>query len=259
MSSKTWFYRNFICAGIFVLFTSFQPSLPEEGYPCQSLCSASSKNGLVLRDRADRAGRALDLILYGHTVQVLEHTGRYETIEVRGEWLKVKYLEKTGFVFGGFLRPSEVEIAPSEFDPSHSKFSGGMGCTGSTFSEYALTLEFQPGTVVYTLDSAGSNDCRLIPGAVEKPYNGSTHVIQRGTWSRTGRTITVDLGPGTLTQTCVDGYQGGKETSVPPIQHTFYLVHCEDRSGQKGFQSASYSLISPTMTEKLIWAKITDR
>ncbi|MCB0540272.1 MAG: SH3 domain-containing protein, partial [Bacteroidetes bacterium] len=61
--------------------------------------------GLKLRKKAGRSSETLGHIAFGEKLEVLDDTtGLQETIyDIPGRWLKVRYGEKVGWVFGGLV------------------------------------------------------------------------------------------------------------------------------------------------------------
>lgn len=65
-----------------------------------------SQNGINLRDKPDTTATSLTVIPYGEMVTVKEKSSEEKTINsVKGFWNKVSWKDKTGWVFGGFIRP----------------------------------------------------------------------------------------------------------------------------------------------------------
>jgi len=64
----------------------------------------TAKGGLRMRDAASTKGKKAGLIPHGTKVEILETSGDDMTISsATGKWTKVKWGEKVGWVFGGFL------------------------------------------------------------------------------------------------------------------------------------------------------------
>jgi len=65
---------------------------------------AEVKSGLSLREKPQIAGKKLATIPAGKEFIILDSAGPEAVIEQKpGRWFKVKYLKKTGWVFGGFV------------------------------------------------------------------------------------------------------------------------------------------------------------
>ncbi len=63
-----------------------------------------SKGGLRMRDAPDISGTKIGVIPRGEIVELLEESGETITISgATGKWSRVKWKNKTGWVFGGFL------------------------------------------------------------------------------------------------------------------------------------------------------------
>ena len=65
----------------------------------------TSKSGLVLRSSATAKSKKITTIPYNAKVQIINNNGPRETIYgISSNWYKIKYKNKTGWVFGGFLK-----------------------------------------------------------------------------------------------------------------------------------------------------------
>jgi hypothetical protein len=63
-----------------------------------------SEGGLRMRDAPDISGSKIAVIPRGNIVELLEESGEMITISgVTGKWSRVKWKNRTGWVFGGFL------------------------------------------------------------------------------------------------------------------------------------------------------------
>jgi uncharacterized protein YgiM (DUF1202 family) len=61
-------------------------------------------SGMNMRASPDQKGEIILLVPYGKQVEVLGKTDKYLEIEgIVGEWYKIKFNEKEGYVFSGFL------------------------------------------------------------------------------------------------------------------------------------------------------------
>ena len=74
-----------------------------------------SKDGMNLREGASKTTKLIDFMPYLSQVIILEMNGPEETLHnVKSRWFKIKYMNKEGWVFGGFVRvinTNEVENA----------------------------------------------------------------------------------------------------------------------------------------------------
>lgn len=71
----------------------------------------SANGGLKLRDKPDTKGKVLGIIPDGAKVVLLEETGKAMTISgATGKWSNVKWVDETGWVFGGFLSEKEKTV-----------------------------------------------------------------------------------------------------------------------------------------------------
>ena len=72
--------------------------------PAEKSRTVISKGGLRMRETPDQKGEVMVVIPEGDKVELLETTGDEMTISgATGKWSKVKWKEKSGWVFGGFL------------------------------------------------------------------------------------------------------------------------------------------------------------
>jgi len=70
---------------------------------------ASASGGLNMRDKPDASGTLVATIPDWVKVEAFEEAGNEVTIGgVAGKWTRVKWNDKTGWVFGGFLKPGPV-------------------------------------------------------------------------------------------------------------------------------------------------------
>lgn len=90
----------------------------------------SATGGLRMRDKPDTTGNKLGTIPTGTKVDLLEETGKDMTIAgATGKWSKVKWGDKTGWVFGGFL--AEMKMG-SKTDSNADGFTGSDSLIGKT-------------------------------------------------------------------------------------------------------------------------------
>ena len=91
----------------------------------------TAKGGLRMRDKPDTSGNKMGIIPTRTKVDLLEETGKAMTISgATGKWTKVKWADKKGWVFGGFLsvkkanQPSDTKALfyQVEFSKSLSKY-----------------------------------------------------------------------------------------------------------------------------------------
>lgn len=79
----------------------------------------TAKSGLRLRDKpTTKDSKVIGLIPYGERVDLLEETGNEMKIDgANGKWSKVKWLNKTGYAFGGFLSGNKPVALPAKPKP----------------------------------------------------------------------------------------------------------------------------------------------
>lgn len=98
---------------------------------------ASSADGLFLREGPNTSGRKLAIIPFGERLEVQDFPTAYVVLDNRkGAWAKVKWQNKIGFVFSGFLADDLNTALNGKI------FSHGLDCTGLTHSEFTWHLFF---------------------------------------------------------------------------------------------------------------------
>ncbi len=76
----------------------------DESKSDSGIVKVMSENGIVLREKADKKSAKLAAIPWGTEIEMIDSSGPIEIIDgVGGHWVKVKYIDKSGWVFGGFL------------------------------------------------------------------------------------------------------------------------------------------------------------
>ena len=119
---------------------------------------AAAADGVYLREDADISGRKLALIPFGDKLEVHGSSTVYTVIDGRrGAWVKVKWQNLPGFVFGGFLAKDLNTALIGRI------FSYGLQCTGLSHSEFTWRLYFLPESR-YRMEhiSAFATDCSLV-------------------------------------------------------------------------------------------------
>jgi hypothetical protein len=67
--------------------------------------------GLRIRDQAGLEGEVIGVIPYAEKVMLLYEEEQVETIDdITGKWSKIRWQDKEGWVFGGFLQKEEIVI-----------------------------------------------------------------------------------------------------------------------------------------------------
>jgi hypothetical protein len=72
-----------------------------------------AKSGLMMREKPDVKGKTITLIPEGEELVLIEE--KSEKINIagkKGKWSKIKWKDKTGWVFGGFLQTQEQYRSP---------------------------------------------------------------------------------------------------------------------------------------------------
>lgn len=81
-------------------------------------------SGLKLRAEPNVSGKLLKVIPFGQKVETLDTLEETYTIEwIQGNWTKVKYEGKTGYVFDGFLSPLPIPVNDYELSQSDADIS----------------------------------------------------------------------------------------------------------------------------------------
>ncbi|MBN1798721.1 MAG: SH3 domain-containing protein [Spirochaetales bacterium] len=71
--------------------------------------------GLRIRNQASLDGEVIGAIPYAEKVMLLYEEEQIETIDnTKGKWSKIRWQEKEGWVFGGFLQKEEITITETE-------------------------------------------------------------------------------------------------------------------------------------------------
>jgi hypothetical protein len=74
----------------------------------------NAEAGLHIRDKASIDGNVIGAIPYAEKVMLLYEEDKLETIDgIAGKWSKIRWQEKEGWVFGGFLQKEEIKIINS--------------------------------------------------------------------------------------------------------------------------------------------------
>ena len=107
-----------------------------------------------MRDKADAPGRWWPPVPWKEKVEMLEETGNAVTISgATGKWTKIKWNDKTGWAFGGFLTPNpsrESSDPLHEFDgtwvvhcgtkTSHTAKMANVWKSASEHNEFPVTI-----------------------------------------------------------------------------------------------------------------------
>lgn len=74
-----------------------------------NLLYVATLSGINLRSEPSTSGEVVDRIVYGQAVELIRTTGiPFESSGFSGEWTEVKYEDKQGYLFNGFLLPIEA-------------------------------------------------------------------------------------------------------------------------------------------------------
>jgi hypothetical protein len=167
-----------IIALLFITFTA--------GTAPENLRFAGAKAGLVLRETPDTSGKKIGLIPLDDEVTLLEEKGEPVTIAGKtGKWSKVTWKDKTGWVFGGFLKTDE-EYAQTVQVPIMARIMG------SRFS-FVLNDDERADEIEILIDGAdGFEGSCYLHGSGEAKFSGTFKSVENGD------TVTLIL-DGTLT------------------------------------------------------------
>ena len=77
----------------------------------------TSESGLVLRSNATTKSKKITIIPYNSRVEIINDNGPKETIYgISSRWYKINFKDKTGWVFGGFLKIPDKKENKNEID-----------------------------------------------------------------------------------------------------------------------------------------------
>lgn len=166
---------------IFITFTA--------GTAPENLRYAGAKAGLVMRETPDTSGKKIALIPLDDEVTLLEEKGESVTIAGKsGKWSKVTWKDKTGWVFGGFLKKDE-DYAEMPVVPIMDRIRGMVFGFVLTDDERADEFEI-------TIDADGFSGSCYLHGSGDAKFSGTYKSAEKGD------TLTLTL-TGTLNGTYV--------------------------------------------------------
>ncbi len=89
----------------------------------------TAKSGLVFRKKP--RGKKLGKIPYETEVSVLKHTGDFQEIKtsegiLKGEWVEIKYDNKKGYVFDGYLTDNTTNNLNMDFEEAQKLLKNGV-------------------------------------------------------------------------------------------------------------------------------------
>lgn len=110
----------------------------------------ASKSGLNLRANPDKASKVITLIPFGEKIDVIKDQGKEIFMDGRyGKWMNVKYADKTGWVFSGFLCSFDpgaiIKPAAAYYRKEYIKYS--------YYSEEYTTFKDSAVSVQYVVDN----------------------------------------------------------------------------------------------------------
>lgn len=110
----------------------------------------ASKSGLNLRANPDKASKVITLIPFGEKIDVIKDQGKEIFMDGRhGKWTNVKYADKTGWVFSGFLCSFDpgaiIKPAAEYYRKEYIKYS--------YYSEEYTTFKDSAVSVQYVVDN----------------------------------------------------------------------------------------------------------
>jgi len=88
---------------------SIENNIDDEISEQANLFYVASLSGMNLRSEPSTTGEVVDRIAYAQAVELIRTTGiPFESSGFSGEWIEVKYQDKQGYLFNGFLLPAEA-------------------------------------------------------------------------------------------------------------------------------------------------------
>ena len=152
---------------IFIFITFSAGTVPE------NLRYASAKAGLVMRETPDTSGKKIALIPMDEEVTLLEEKGESVTIAGKtGKWSKVTWKDKTGWVFGGFLKKDE-DFAQMPVVPVLERIKGLS--FGFVLNEDELSDEME-----ITVDEDSFSGKCYLHGSGDATFSGTYKAVEKG-------------------------------------------------------------------------------
>ena len=216
-------------------------SLSSYLYADSSYGVITSKKGLNIRKEASRNSQVLGLVPYGHFVIIIADTHKKEIIDnEHGTWYKIRWNSIDGYAFGGFIRESKVNVNIINKKPIFKSiiYSGGIDCSGSSYSEYEETLSIKNNEIIYTNEGAISITCKVKDPSVPVGYGAVYSEKKYGTFSIKNNYIDIVFNKKeskmTPSDQCIDKK---KSESVENINESFkaYPIICNSSKKVEGF------------------------
>jgi hypothetical protein len=153
--------------GIFIFIAFSAGSVPE------NLRYAAAKGGLVMRETPDTSGKKIGLIPMDEEVTLLEEKGEAVTIAgKKGKWSKVTWKDKTGWVFGGFLKKDE-DFAEIPVIPILTRIMGLSFSFELKEDELADEMEI-------TIDQDSFSGNCYLHGSGDAVFSGTYKAVEKG-------------------------------------------------------------------------------
>lgn len=181
-----------LISGLFFTYSCGKKKIGNELSTSKNIKYVLANSGLRIRDVASTKGKKLGTIPENTGIEVLEETGEEITISNKtGKWTKVKWKNKEGWVFGGFLGTKEEFEERNKKHPLLRSFperlvKAVMTETGDPNNPVDYAIETNcpmgnPGIKLYQENAKNkiTLEPNIIPsGAVPSEITAATFVIQ---------------------------------------------------------------------------------
>jgi len=139
----------------------------------ENLRYAGAKAGLVMRETPDTAGKKITLIPLDEEVTLLEEKNDTVTIAGKtGKWSKITWKDKTGWVFGGFLKKDE-DYATMPVVPILDRIKGMQ-------FGFVLNDDERADEIEITIDNDGFNGSCYLHGSGDAKFSGTYKSSEKG-------------------------------------------------------------------------------
>ncbi|WP_082226522.1 SH3 domain-containing protein [Microscilla marina] len=174
------------CAGSEPTHSSDTDSLYQKTAIIDKPAVVSARSGLTLRKLPKEDYQQAWLLPYNAIVKVHKQTNVLETHQgIMGKWYHVKYLDKSGYVFGGYLNIGTIMQAPAPDEQAVEKIF-------DTHMQGVLLralVNVKHGLILRKLPSTSAESITIIPQSEEVgilKYLKSTEVVEErwGNWCK---------------------------------------------------------------------------
>lgn len=224
-----------------ITFTLIFLSLSAYLYSDTSYGVITSKKGLNIRNEANRNAKILGLVPYGNFVIIISDTHKKEIIDnEQGSWYKIRWNDIEGYAFSAFIKESKVNVSIINKKPIFKSkyYSGGIDCSGSTFSEYKETIEIINNEIIYTNEGAIPITCKVKDPSVPVGYGAIYSEKKYGSFSIRNGYIDIifikKVSKMTPSDQCIDKK---KTESIENINESYkaFPVICKSSRNIEGF------------------------